>query len=164
MPAESHVATIAHVIQLAIAPVFLLSGVGTLLIVLTNRLGRIIDRARVVESQLEAPDKHRTQEAMEELARLAVRARLINLAIHFSTLCALLICVVIGTLFLGTFLSVDLSRIIGGMFIGSMLALFLALLSFLREIFVATRGLRIAANPPAAGQHHRKGGAPLVRE
>jgi hypothetical protein len=100
----------------------------------------------MVEGQLEAPGKQLTEEAAEELARLAVLARLINLVVHFCTLCALLICVVIATLFLGTFLSVDLSRIIGGMFIGSMLALFLALLSFLREISIATRAFRIAAN------------------
>jgi hypothetical protein len=164
MPNESQVVTIAHVIQLAIAPVFLISGVATFLTVLTNRLGRIIDRARVVETQLGKIDFAGRSHSLEELARLATRARLINLAINLCTVCALLICVVIATLFTATFLTIDLSRSIGIIFIAAMLSLFLGLLSFLREIVIATRGLRIASTLDHPDKDVPKGPDPLVSE
>src|SRR5262245_7284543 len=112
MTPETRIAAIAHVIQLAIAPVFLISGVATLLSVLTNRLGRIVDRARLVESKLDFHDEAQSAAAGQELVRLSKRARLINLAITFSTICALLTCVTIATLFAGTFLPVNLSKLI----------------------------------------------------
>ena len=102
MPPETQISAIAHVIQLAIAPVFLISGVATLLSVLANRLGRIVDRARVLEAKLELPDEAKRAPMLEELSRLSRRARLVNLAITFCTICALLICVTIATLFTGT--------------------------------------------------------------
>jgi hypothetical protein len=127
---EPGVSAIAHVIQLAVAPVFLLSGVGAMLSVLTNRLGRIIDRARAL--QLET-----------DLGALARRAGLINRAIGLCTTSALLVCAVIGVLFVGAFLKTDLSALVGLMFIIAMLALVGALVSFLREIQIATRSVRI---------------------
>src|SRR5437773_10138222 len=82
MPPETQISAIAHVIQLAIAPVFLISGVATLLSVLANRLGRIVDRARVLEAKLELPDEAKRAPMLEELSRLSRRARLVNLAIR----------------------------------------------------------------------------------
>ena len=134
---------IGHVIQLAVAPVFLLTGVGALLGVLANRLARIIDRARTLEERVphaSEADQHRMH---SELRLLSQRARLINTAVSLCTICALLICAVIVALFVGAFLSTDLSIPIGLIFTGSMLALFSGLVSFLREIYVATRSLRI---------------------
>ncbi len=144
MPPESPITAIAHVIQLAIAPVFLISGVATLLSVLTNRLGRIVDRARIVEAELKPIDTVQKNQVREELVRLSTRADLINSAITFCTICALLTCITIATLFTGTFLSVNLSKLITVLFIAAMLSLFLALLSFLREVLNSTRPLRIA--------------------
>jgi hypothetical protein len=144
MPPDSPITAIAHVIQLAIAPVFLISGVATLLSVLTNRLGRIVDRARVVEAGLPSVDAGQKNEIYEELARLSNRADLINAAITFCTICALLTCITIATLFTGTFLPVNLSKLITVLFIAAMLSLFLALLSFLREVISASRPLRIS--------------------
>src|SRR4051812_6468384 len=134
MPPESRISAIAHVIQLAIAPVFLISGVATLLSVLANRLGRIVDRARVLTAKIDTSDGTKTAEARGELVRLSMRARLINIAITFGTICALLICITIVTLFTGTFVPVNLSRPITVLFIAAMLSLFLALLAFLREV------------------------------
>jgi hypothetical protein len=141
--AESQVVAIGHVIQLAVAPVFLLTGVSGLLAVLTNRLSRIIDRARTLEERSirVAADQHDPLHA--ELRLLSRRARLINSAVSLCTTCALLICAVIVALFVGAFLSTDLSLPIGLIFTGAMLALFSALVSFLREIYLATRNLRI---------------------
>src|SRR5690348_7658942 len=127
MPPETPISAIAHVIQLAIAPVFLISGVATLLSVLANRLGRIVDRARVLEAKLEIPAEAKRAHMSEELTRLSRRARLVNVAITFGTICALLICVTIVTLFTGTFFPINLSRVITVLFIAAMLSLFLAL-------------------------------------
>ena len=164
MPPESHITAIAHVIQLAIAPVFLISGVATLLSVLTNRLGRIVDRARMVEAKLDFLDETQRAEASQELSRLSTRARLVNFAISLCTICALLTCIVIATLFTGTFLVVNLSKLIAVMFIAAMFSLFLALMSFLREIITATRNLRISSGAHAPGKASAKRHPPLVQE
>jgi hypothetical protein len=141
--AESQVVAIGHVIQLAVAPVFLLTGVGGLLAVLTNRLSRIIDRARTLEERATRAAEAEQNPLHAELRLLSRRARLINSAVSLCTMCALLICAVIVALFVGAFLSTDLSVMIGIIFTGAMLALFWALVSFLREIYLATRNLRI---------------------
>ena len=101
---------------------------------------------------------------LEELSRLTRRARLVNLAITFGTICALLICVTIAALFTGTFLPVKLSRVITGLFIAAMFSLVLALMAFLREVIIATRGLRISSSPPARGEGPAKASLPLVQE
>lgn len=142
---ESGLPSLAHAIQLAVAPVFLVSGVGALLAVLTHRLSRIIDRARQLEAMLASPmaDQH----VYAELAALTRRAKLINRAIGLATTCALLICSVITLLFLGAFAGFDASTIVGVVFIAAMLALIGGLLSFLREVQIAIRSLRIGMPP-----------------
>jgi Protein of unknown function (DUF2721) len=138
---------IAHVIQQAVAPVFLLSGVAAMLAVLTNRLGRVIDRARQFERDYHELPAGRERHAMRDrLAALSRRSRLINLAISLCTVCALLICLVIVTLFLSALMNVSGSRWIAGLFILAMLALIGGLVVFLREIFIATASVRI--DPP----------------
>ena len=164
MPPETPISAIAHVIQLAIAPVFLISGVATLLSVLANRLGRIVDRARALEAKLERPDEAKAGHMFEELMRLSKRARLVNLAITFGTICALLTCVTIATLFTGTYLPFKVSRVITVLFIAAMFSLFLALVAFLREVIMATRTLRIGANLPPRGASSAKSSLPLVQE
>jgi hypothetical protein len=126
-----------------VAPVFLLTGVSALLGVLTNRLARIIDRARTLEERVTRAGEADQGRIHSELRLLSQRARLINTAVSLCTVCALLICAVIVALFVGAFLSTDLSIPIGLIFTGAMLALFSGLVSFLREIYVATRSLRI---------------------
>jgi hypothetical protein len=141
--AESQVVAIGHVIQLAVAPVFLLTGVSGLLAVLTNRLARIIDRARTLEERLPRTPSADQGGLHAELQLLSQRGGLINRAVRLCTICALLICAVIVALFVGAFLSTDLSVFIGLMFTGAMLALFFGLVTFLKEISIATRSLRI---------------------
>ena len=122
---------------------FLLTGVGTNLTVLTNRLGRIIDRARVIEDRYPQGGEveHRQYEA--ELRTLLTRSALINRAISLSTSSALLVCLVIATLFVGDALNLDLGKLIAGMFVLAMLALIGSFIYFLREIFFATRTLTL---------------------
>jgi hypothetical protein len=143
-------ADIAHVIQLSIAPVFLLTGVASFLGVLTNRLARIIDRARTLEAMLHTANERERAEAEHELGSLSRRARLINRSIGLATICALLICAVIALLFLGTFLGFDVRILVGATFVATMFVLIGGLLSFLREVFVATRHLRIGAGTSGA--------------
>ena len=164
MPPETPISAIAHVIQLAIAPVFLITGVCTLLNVLANRLGRIVDRARVLEAKLQAPEEARRAQMEAELKRLCRRARMVNLAITCSTVSALLTCVMISTLFTGTFVPANLAKVITVLFVAAMLALFLALLAFLREVIIASRNLRITASSQAAAKSAAAGRPPFVEE
>lgn len=130
---------IGHIIQLSIAPVFLLSGVGTILIVLTNRLGRIIDRTRVLEDRL---DIGYNDFYMDELDTLYRRTHLINISISLSTLCAFLVCIMIAMLFVGDTLSVTLDKYIAGSFVVGVMALIGSFGCFLQEIFIAARSQR----------------------
>lgn len=130
---------ISHIIQLAIAPVFLLSGIGPQLIVLTNRLARIIDRSRDLEHLLRdggTPDQNKLIAELELLYR---RTHLINYAITLSTSCALLICLVVAALFIGDALGLELDRLIAGLFVLAMLSLIGSYSFLLREIMIATR-------------------------
>jgi hypothetical protein len=138
---QAPVSTIAHAIGLAVAPVFLLTGVGALLAVLTNRLARVIDRSRVLQSR--DPALHDDQ-ARREMHTLQRRATLINRALGLCTACALLVCTVIVALFLALFVALDLTKIVAVLFIGAMLCLIAALLFFMREILLATHRMRIA--------------------
>ena len=142
--AES-VTTVGHVIQLAIAPVFLLTGVASLLAVLINRLARVIDRFRVLEHARPSATEAERPQIATEMAILARRARLIHWAISLCTICALLVCLVIATLFVGSVMGADLSGSIATLFITAMCALIAGLLCFLREITLATGGIHVVA-------------------
>lgn len=143
MQPNVQISAIAHVIQLAIAPVFLLTGIASLLGVLTNRLARVIDRARLLEGHLPDLTGEFKLVAGGDLTMLSRRARLINRAISLCTTAALLVCVVIAVLFVSAFLSQDLSRLIAGLFVIAMGCVIAGLVSFLREVYFATQSLRI---------------------
>jgi MFS family permease len=137
------VANIAHTIQLAVAPVFLLSGVGVLLGVLTNRLARVVDRARPLEDRHGRASGPEADDLRRQLAWLSRRARLMNTAIALSTCCALLVAIVVGLLFASAFVRFNLALPVAGLFIAAMAALVGALVTFLLEVRLATRTLRI---------------------
>ncbi len=135
---------IAHLIQIALTPIFLISAIGVTLNVLTSRLARIVDRARAMEEVLRRPDPaHGGRDLHGALDVLARRARYINAAITLITLSALFIALVVVMLFVNAFLRWDLSTFIACMFILSMLSLAAALSSFLIEVRIATSTLRI---------------------
>lgn len=134
---------IAHVIQLSVAPVFLLTGVGALLGVFTGRLARVVDRARRLEDRLEHLHADRHPEILDELRKLSRRARLMNLSISMVGACALLVCSVIVVLFGGAILRVDVSYGAATLFVLAMVALIAGLLVFLHEIYYATIHLRL---------------------
>jgi len=146
MSSGQDVAVIAHVIQLAVAPVFLLTGVAALLSVMTSRLGRVIDRARVIEERWGENEVPARPAERTELATLARRARLASWAINLCTSAALLVCTVIAALFIDAFLGPNLKWVVGAFFVASMVALIGGLTCFLREVYIATHTLRIG--PP----------------
>ncbi len=126
---------IGHTIQLAIAPVFLLTGVSTMLVVLTNRLARIIDRSRALEDRL---DVGYNENYLNELDILYKRSHLINVAIALSTACGLLVCIVIALLFVGDTTNVALDKYVAGLFVIAMGTLIGSFVYLLREIFIAS--------------------------
>jgi hypothetical protein len=156
---ETHITDITHVIQLAVAPVFLLTAIGTLITALNNRLGRVIDRRRVLQERLSAGKAHpgsgptaqvRAAAAPEvgaELHRLARRARLIYYSILAAVTAALLVCLVVASAFVGALLAVELARLVAVLFILAMGALIVSLGLFLREVFlaVADKALKLPA-------------------
>lgn len=133
-------------IRSAVAPVFLLSGVGIMLTVLTNRLARTVDRTRVLQGSgraLDAPPIVNTPEMEQSLRRLQKRARLLSQAITLCTLCALLISMVVIALFISAFLDMAVARTVAVLFIAAMLCFVSALVCFLREVFIATAAIRV---------------------
>ncbi|MGH8540534.1 MAG: DUF2721 domain-containing protein [Stenotrophobium sp.] len=140
---DAQVSSIAHVIQLSVAPVFLIAGIGSTLIVLTNRLARIVDRARRLAGMLKGIEPEPAASLQHELAILDQRAHLIYFGIGCCTICALLICSVVVTLFVGASLNLNMAKPVALLFIGAMTAFICALLCFLREIRLAVNNLRI---------------------
>jgi hypothetical protein len=137
MGVEPHIAGITHAIQLAIAPVFLLTAIGTIINALTGRLARAVDRRRVIEDTLDALEGEARDEKLEELSILARRIVLVLWSIGLAVLSALLVCLLIGTAFAAAFTSLDLSRPVALLFIASVVALTACLLLFMREVFLA---------------------------
>jgi hypothetical protein len=136
--------SIARVIQLSIAPVFLLTAIGTLLTVMTNRLHRVIDRARVWEAKLENETSESDIAHFNiHLGVLSKRAKLIGIAISLCTAAALFVCTLIATLFVESFVDLNFKVPVAVLFIFVMLLLIVGLVVFLKEIFVATHNLRI---------------------
>jgi hypothetical protein len=141
MISELPLTTIAHAIQLAVAPVFLLTGVASILSVLTARLGRIIDRSRFLHGKL-LTDIETNPTVQIEIKSLKHRAHLIHWAIGLCTTCLLMICSVVAVLFIGSFKAFNISGLIAYLFIAAMICLIMALLNFICEIYLATAHVR----------------------
>ena len=143
---------IAHLIQVALTPIFLISAIGVTLNVLTSRLARIVDRARATEDVLREPPQQQQYQGRDlhaVLRVLARRARYINAAITLITLSALFISLLVVMLFVNAFLHWDLSVFIACLFVASMLSLCAALLAFLIEVRIATNTLQIGIEAAA---------------
>jgi hypothetical protein len=134
---------IAQAIQLALAPAFLLVGVGSLLNVLTTRLGRVIDRARWLEADVPDADSETQMRELNELAILDRRMSLAHWAIDLCTVAALLVCFVIVVLFASTLITLPVQVAVSLMFIAAMLCLSLGLVLFLIEVTVATNTVKV---------------------
>ncbi len=137
MPFET-LTTVARAIQLALAPVFLLTGIAGLLNVMSTRLSRIIDRGRMLTENpnLALPDP---QSLRLQLRTLERRRHYTSIAITACTIAALLLCMVVTVLFLEGMLNVPLEAVVGVLFMGSTLMLVVGLAYFLREVHLATQ-------------------------
>ena len=136
---ESSLTDIARVIQLAVAPVFLLTAIATMINALNTRLGRIVDRRRVVQERLQTRTPDEAEATHWEISTLVRRSRLVYYAIFCAVLSALLVCLVVAGAFLGALLGVDLARGVAALFIAAMLAMIAGLGLFLREVYLAVR-------------------------
>jgi hypothetical protein len=153
--ATPHFVDPAQVIQLAIAPVFLLTAVAATLNVLATRIGRIIDRARVMEDRLEHARPEQAEEIHELLRVLSKRATLMNRAIGLSVTSGLVVSLVVAALFVSNSLSISLAVPITIAFVVALLSLAAGLVYFLREVILATSSLTFGGarpRPPVAKQ------------
>lgn len=141
MDSLAHITSLAQVIQLAVAPVFLLAGVGATLNVLATRIGRIIDRARPMEEHLTTAEGDRAKDLQDRLRVLSWRATWINRAMALCVTSGLLVSLVVASLFISSMLRIDLAMPIAVTFVLALLSLAASLLCFLREVFIATASL-----------------------
>lgn len=140
---ETEVTEIAAIVQLAVAPVFLLAGIGAFLNVCAGRLARIVERARAVEPQLLGSRGAEHDRLQGEIRILDRRMALVSRAIWLSVLSAVLTCAVVVLLFAGSLLKAEFGTTIALLFIATMIALGLGFAVFLLETRVASRAVRI---------------------
>lgn len=144
MDEPNSVSAVAHIIQLAVAPVFLLAGIGSMLNVMAHRLARVVDRARTIEAELQAaPDGDRAA-VIAHLKVLDRRMALAHWAIACCTASALAVCLVVAVLFLADMTDRVSARVVAGMFIAAMALIVAGLSLFLIEINIATRSVRVS--------------------
>jgi len=148
--ASVNLGDVGHAIQLALAPVFLLTGIAGILNVMAGRLARIIDRGRQLTEHPLPQGLSHSETVQVELLSLERRRHLASAAITACTFSALLVCTVIVALFIEVLLQVELKWLAGALFTGSTVALVVGLAYFLREVHLATHTVRI----PAAAHSH----------
>ncbi|MFT3718053.1 DUF2721 domain-containing protein [Pseudorhodoferax sp.] len=130
-----------HVIQLAVGPAFMLAAIGATLTVLTNRLARINDRTIKRKDDLDKADAEANPTLQQELQALNRRAKVINAAITAGAGCAILVCVLIGSLFLGNELAIPFDRPVAALFVLAMLGLIATYVLMLVDIYMAQHSI-----------------------
>ena len=146
---------IAQGIQLSIAPVFMLAAVAAMINAVVGRLARIIDRGRKLENEIESGASRHPDRARTEMHILRKRARIVNLAIALLSLCALLLCLTAGALFVTEVQHVGASFLIPASFLGGLMSFIAAVSMFLVEVWHSTHAFRFGkelfeAAPPQA--------------
>jgi hypothetical protein len=136
-------ASLLPIIQLAITPVILVSGMGALLIVLTNRMGRIVDRTRHLAEAVPAATGEARRHLEVQLDIMWARSLLIRRSVTAAGLSMLLSCLLIVALFVGALLDWPVREAVLLLFAASVLLLTASLVEFLRDIFMALRALRL---------------------
>jgi hypothetical protein len=134
---ENHVTSVTHVIQLAVAPVFLMTAIATLISALNVRLGRIVDRQRTLQESVTVAARYDVAARLREFAQLGRRAHLAYLAILAAVIAGLFVCLVVALAFVGVLFVVDLAKVLAVLFILAMVSLITSLTVFLREIYLA---------------------------
>jgi hypothetical protein len=134
---------IVPVLQVAIGPVILISGVGLLLLTMTNRLGRAIDRARQLKGELSKRTDEDREQVLAQVAIIYRRARVIRLSITLAALSVLLASALIITLFVTALLHLELGFFVVSIFIACMASLFASLVAFIRDINLSLHALKL---------------------
>lgn len=134
---------LAHTIQLALAPIFLLTGIGSILNILTGRLTRIVDHARQIERDFTPKDDPRHMRQVLDLRLLDRRMRIVNNAIFCGTASAMTLCTVVAVMFLARLAGFGFARTLAVMFAVSLLLLIASLVLFLVEIRMAVAAIQI---------------------
>jgi predicted nucleic acid-binding Zn ribbon protein len=137
------ISEMAKAIQLALGPVFLLTGIAGMLNVMSGRLSRIIDRGRALTEKPDVISTYEPSELRNELLNLERRRHITSRAINMITIAALLVCLVIVTLFIEALFFVRFNWLIGVLFILATLGLVVGLGYFLREVHLAGNTVRI---------------------
>ena len=138
------ITSVAHTIQLAVAPVFLLAGIGGVLNVVAARLSRVVDRVRSLERDVPTAEAELRAAELEELAILDRRMSICHLSIGLCTAAALFICMVVMVLFISGLVAMNFAIPVSLLFILAMFCLTLGLLLFLAEVTIATRSVRVS--------------------
>jgi len=136
------VSDLAQLIGMAVAPVFLLAGIAGFLNVMSARLGRIIDRARIVEVRVSRVSGEQRSISEREMVSLWRRVDIIHLSIALCTCAGLLVCALIAALFIAALWQLSADGVIVGLFVLALVLLIFSLLCLLNEIRLATRSLR----------------------
>ena len=137
------VSTVAEIVRVALAPVFLLSGIGAFVNVLASRLARIVDRSRQIEPLLLASRGAEHDRWIADLEVLDRRMSLVNWATGLSVTSAVLTCLVVVLLFAANLVHTHLGTEIAWLFMASMLTIGAGFAVFLIETTVAARAIRI---------------------
>jgi hypothetical protein len=140
---EASISNIAQIIQLAIAPVFLLAGLGGILNVVASRLARVVDRVRTLERDYPTADAELQAEELRELAILDRRMGLCHWSVALCTAAALLICLVVMILFIADLISLNFALPVSLLFVAAMVSVTVGLSLFLFEVTIATRSVRV---------------------
>jgi hypothetical protein len=145
-PPDLSVTTVAEVVRIAVAPVFLLSGIGAFLNVCANRLSRIVDRSRQVEPLLLESRGAEHDRWLREIHVVDRRMNLVSWAISLSVLSAVMICLVVSLLFAASLTQVHFGTAIALLFIASMVAIGAAFAVFLVETRLGSRAVRVRSD------------------
>ena len=139
---QQHLAELVPVLQVAVGPVILISGVGLLLLTMTNRFGRIIDRSRILAEEIRSANDEERGRAESQVSILWRRARLVRQAIVFGCLSVLLAATLVIVLFVAALAQLEIAWAIVGLFTACLLTLIASLVVFLQEIDISLEALK----------------------
>jgi hypothetical protein len=138
---------LTSILQAAVSPVILISGVGLLILSLTNRFARVVDRSRQLGETLRHAPAQERERLQSQLGILFGRARLLRAAITFATLSVLVAAILVIALFLTAFLHVEVVLLSAILFIACLTSLILSLLAFLQDINRSLAALKLELGP-----------------
>lgn len=137
------VSQLIPILQTAIGPAILISGIGLLLLTMTNRLGRTVDRVRILSAELPAVDESSRFKLKEQIRILWQRTHLIRLAIILASVSALFAAILIMALFASTLWNIEIAWIIVSVFVVTMVSFMAALVVFIADVNRSLEALRL---------------------